>query len=145
MSNRIRIRKLEPDAYKIMYDFEEYLNQSSLTKSHIELIKIRASQLNGCAFCINMHTKEARENGESEQRIYLLDAWRDAPVFSEEERAILALTEEVTFIQNGVSDETYDNALKILGEKYLAQVIVAITVINAWNRLTVSTKLPPAI
>ncbi len=146
MSDRITIKKLEPEAYKIMYDFEDYLNKSLVTKTHKELIKIRASQINGCAFCINMHTRDARKAGETEQRIYLLNAWREAPVFSEEERAILALTEEVTLIQNGgVSDETYGNALRLLGEKYLAQVIMAITVINSWNRIAISTKLPPAL
>lgn len=145
MSERIRIRTLEPEAYKIMYEFEDYLNKSQVTKIHRELIKIRASQINGCAFCLNMHTKNAREAGETEQRIYLLDAWRDAQVFTEEEKAILALTEEVTLIRHGVSDETYENALKLLGEKYLAQVIMTITVINAWNRILVSTKVPPAL
>lgn len=144
MSDRIRIRDIEPDAYKIMYDFEEYLNQSLLTKTHKDLIKIRASQINGCAFCLNMHTQNARKAGETEQRIYLLNAWREAPFFSEEERAILALTEEVTLIQHGVSDETYEHAVNVLGKKYLAQVIMTITVINAWNRILVSTKVPPS-
>ena len=145
MRERIRIRKIEPDAYKIMYEFEDYLNQSKVTKTHKELIKIRASQINGCAFCLNMHTKNARVAGETEQRIYLLNAWRDTQIFSEEEKAILALTEEVTLIQHGVSDETYENALELLGEKYLAQVIMTITVINAWNRILVSTKVPPGL
>jgi alkylhydroperoxidase family enzyme len=92
-----------------------------------------------------MHTKDARKAGETEQRIYALTAWRETPFFSKEEQAILALTEEVTFISNRVSDETYTNAVRVLGEKYTAQVIMAIIAINAWNRIGVATNMAPAL
>ncbi|MGD8428435.1 MAG: carboxymuconolactone decarboxylase family protein [Balneolaceae bacterium] len=142
MSDRINIRKLTPDAYKIMYDFEKYLNHSLLDKKHLELIKIRASQINGCAFCLDKHTKDARKAGESERRLHVLSAWKETSLFTQKEQAVLSLTEEITEIRNGVSDKTYHKALQALGEEYLAQVIIAIIVINAWNRIGVSTQLP---
>src|SRR5688572_9448900 len=145
MESRIKMDQVEPEGYKVMFGFEKYLGTTSVTKTHKELIKIRASQINGCAFCIQMHTKDAREAGEREQRIYALSAWRETPFFTEEERAILALTEEVTLIHQRVSDATYHNAIEVLGEKYTAQVIMAIIVINAWNRIGVATQLIPAL
>jgi AhpD family alkylhydroperoxidase len=143
MKTRIHINKTEPEGYNAILGLEKFIENSSLTRTHKELIKIRASQINGCAFCIDMHTKEARNAGETEQRIYALNAWRDTPFFTEEERAILALTEEVTLISNHVKDETYEAAAKVLDEKYLAQVILAIITINAWNRIGISTNLMP--
>ena len=145
MSNRINIRKTEPAAYKAMLNLEDYLDTTSLQPLHKELIKIRASQLNGCAYCINMHTRDARKLGENEYRIYALTAWRESRFFSEEEEAILALTEEVTQISHGVSDATYTNAVRVLGEKQVAQVIMATAVINAWNRIGIATKLEPVL
>ncbi|MDB4924542.1 carboxymuconolactone decarboxylase family protein [Mucilaginibacter sp.] len=145
MKPRIVIPNLEPEAYKVMLGFDHYLNSTGLSKKHRELIKIRASQINGCAFCIDMHTKDARKAGETEQRIYALNAWRDTPFFTEEERAILALTEEVTLIQNHVSDKTYEAAAAILDEHYLAQVIMAIISINAWNRIGITTGMQPSL
>ncbi|MBB6112678.1 alkylhydroperoxidase AhpD family core domain-containing protein [Mucilaginibacter lappiensis] len=145
MKPRIVIPKLEPEAYKAMLGFDHYLNSTGLTKTHKELIKIRASQINGCAYCIDMHTKDARKAGETEQRIYALNAWRETPFFTEEERAILALTEEVTLIQNHVSDKTYEAAASILDEHYLAQVIIAIIAINAWNRIGIATGMQPGL
>lgn len=144
MKTRIKIDKVEPAGYKAILGLEKFIESTPLTKTHKDLIKIRASQINGCAFCIDMHTKEARKNGETEQRIYTLNAWRDTSFFSEEEQAILALTEEVTLISHHVSDETYAQAEKVLGETYLAQVILAIITINAWNRIGITTKLMPA-
>ena len=144
MASRIKIDKVEPAGYKAILALEKFIESTPLTRVHKELIKIRASQINGCAFCIDMHTKDARKNGETEQRIYALNAWRDTPFFSEEERAILALTEEVTLINNHVSDATYEQAAKVLDETYLAQVILAIITINAWNRIGISTQLMPA-
>jgi len=138
MKNRIDIIAEEPAAYQAMSALENYLKASDLTPIHKELIKIRASQINGCAFCINMHTKDARKAGETEQRIYLLNAWRETDLFSEEERAILALTEEVTLIQHHVSDETYQRAAELFDEKYLAQIIMAIVTINGWNRIAIT-------
>jgi AhpD family alkylhydroperoxidase len=143
MEKRISVKQTEPGAYKAMLALENYLKTSKLTNTHKELIKIRASQINGCAFCINMHAKEARNNGETEQRIYLLNAWRETDLFNEEEKALLALTEEVTLIQHGVSDETYQQAAKFFDENYLAQIIMAIVTINAWNRISIASRTPP--
>jgi len=143
MENRIKIDQIEPKGYKAIIGLEMFIESTPLKRVHKDLIKIRASQINGCAFCIDMHTKEARKAGETEQRIYALNAWRDAPFFSDDERAILALTEEVTLINNHVKDETYNKALETLGETYLAQVILAIITINAWNRIGITTQLIP--
>jgi len=144
MKTRINIATIEPAGYKAILGLEKFIEGTSLTKTHKDLIKIRSSQINGCAFCIDMHTKDARKAGEAEQRIYALNAWRDTPFFSEEEQAILALTEEVTLISNHVKDETYEQAAKVLDETYLAQVILAIITINVWNRIGITTNLMPA-
>jgi len=143
MTKRSKINEIEPKGYQAIIGLEKFIESSPLKRVHKDLIKIRASQINGCAFCINMHTKEARKAGETEQRIYALSVWRDTPFFSDDERAILALTEEVTLIANQVKDETYNTALEILGESYLAQVILAIITINAWNRIGITTQLVP--
>ena len=143
MSKRINILQLEPTFVKGMLGLEAYMGASGISKLHYELIKIRASQINGCAYCLNMHTKDARKLGESEQRINTLSAWRDTSFFSDEERAILALTEEVTLINNRVSDTTYNEAARLFDEHYLAKVIIAITIINAWNRVSVCTGMEP--
>lgn len=144
METRIKIDKVEPAGYQAVLGMEKFIESTNLTKTHKALIKIRASQINGCAFCIDMHTKEARKTGETEQRIYALNAWRDTPFFSEEERAILSLTEEVTLIHNHVKDETYAAAAAVLDEKYLADTIMAIITINVWNRIGITTQLVPA-
>jgi len=143
MKTRIKIDEIEPAGYRAVLGLEKFIESTPLTKKHKDLIKIRSSQINGCAFCIDMHTKDARKAGETEQRIYALNAWRDTKFFSEEERAILALTEEVTLISNHVTDETYEQAAKVLEETYLAQVILAIITINVWNRIGITTKLMP--
>ncbi|WDO14695.1 carboxymuconolactone decarboxylase family protein [Flavobacterium sp. WW92] len=142
METRVNILKTTPEAYKAMMALEKFIASTSLTPTHKELIKIRASQINGCAYCINMHTRDARKLGETEQRIYLLNAWRETKLYTEEEQAILALTEEVTWIQNHVSKETYDNARRLFDEEYLAAIIMMITTINAWNRIAISTEMP---
>jgi len=144
MQTRVKIDKIAPEGYKAVLGLEKFIESTPLTRTHKDLIKIRSSQINGCAFCINMHTLDARKAGETEQRIYALNAWRDTPFFSEEERAILALTEEVTLISNHVKDETYAQAAKVLDETYLAQVILAIITINIWNRIGITTNLIPA-
>ena len=144
MSKRINILQLEPDAYKAIMGLENYVANSGISKAHYELIKIRASQINGCAYCLDMHSRDARKGGETEQRIYVLNAWRDTSFFTEEEKAILALTEEVTLISHGgVSEQTYQQAASVLDEHYLAKVIMAATVINAWNRISISTRMEP--
>lgn len=145
MEERIQIDATEPDAFKAMNALEGYLQKSQLSKTHRELIKIRASQINGCAFCIDMHTKDALKQGETPQRVFLLNAWREADLFTDEERILLQLTEEVTLIhQEGVSDDTYQKALAVFGKNYLSQLIMAITTINAWNRIAISTHKPLA-
>lgn len=145
MSQRMKIGKVLPDAYKAMIAFDSYMEHTQLTPIQRELIKLRASQINGCAYCLDMHAKDARKYGETEQRLYTLSAWRETPFFTEEEQAILALTEEVTLIHQQVSDATYDKAITVLGEKRTADVIVAAIIINAWNRIGVSTHMQPAL
>nr|WKN38283.1 carboxymuconolactone decarboxylase family protein [Tunicatimonas sp. TK19036] len=145
MEKRIQIDAIEPAAFKAMYALEGYLQTSQLSRTHKELIKIRASQLNGCAFCIDMHTKDALKYGETPQRIFLLDAWRETDLFTDEERVLLQVTEEVTLIhQGGLSADTYQKALNAFGENYLSQIIMAITTINMWNRIAISTHKPIA-
>lgn len=142
METRVNILKTQPEAYKAMMGLEKYIASTALTSTHKELIKIRASQINGCAYCINMHTRDARKLGETEQRIYLLNSWRETNLYSEEERAILAMTEEITLIQkNHLSQETYDNVKKFFDDTYIASVIMMVTIINAWNRIAISTEL----
>lgn len=139
---RLDISKLEPNAYKAMYGIENYLLTTELSKSHKELIKIRASQINGCAFCLDMHTKDAIKLGETPQRIFLLNAWRETDLFSAEEKIILGLTEALTLIsKGGVSDELYTKAISTFGENYVAQLIMAAVAINGWNRIAISTNM----
>ncbi|HEY6901209.1 MAG TPA: carboxymuconolactone decarboxylase family protein [Puia sp.] len=146
MSKRIVIKELQPKAYEAMFGLEKYLGQTKIDVSLQDLIKVRVSQINKCAYCIDLHTKDARNHGESERRIYALDAWKGNPLFSETERAVLALAEEITHISvSGVSDETYEEAFQLLGEEKLAQVIMAIIVINAWNRIGISTHMMPVL
>ena len=142
MEPRISISDLEPHAIAAMRGLEKYLGSVGLNASLCELIKIRASQINGCAYCIQLHTEKARAQGETEQRIYALSAWRESPLFTEEERAVLSITDEVTLISDhGLSKEVYDKGLEFLGENGLAQCIVQIITINAWNRIALSTKM----
>jgi len=145
MSNRIKINQAEPEAYKAMLAFDHFVETSLLSQTHKNLIKIRGSQVNGCAYCVDMHTREARQAGESEQRIYALSVWRDTPFFDEQERAILALTEEVTLIANHVSDETYNSAAALFDKAYLAQIIMAVININGWNRIGIALAMQPAL
>jgi AhpD family alkylhydroperoxidase len=143
MSTRIKLEQVEPAAYTALYALSNYVNTTRLPSIQKELIKIRASQINGCAFCIDMHTRDARKAGETEQRIYALSAWRDTPFFTPEERALLALTEEVTLIGHHVSDATYDEAARHFDDQYLAQIIMTIVLINCWNRVAISTGMMP--
>ena len=142
MQTRVNILQTQPGAYKAMMGLEKYIASTSLSSTHKELIKIRASQINGCAYCINMHTKEARKKGETEQRIYLLNAWRETNLYTAEEQAILAMTEEVTLIQNKLSKATYEQAKSLFDERYIAEIIMMITTINAWNRIAIATTMP---
>jgi AhpD family alkylhydroperoxidase len=144
MEARININETEPKSYKAMYALEGYLAQSELSKTHKDLIKIRASQINGCAYCIDMHTKEALNHGETMQRIFLLDAWRETDLFTEQEKVLLSVTEEVTLIhKKGLTEETYQKAMQHFDQHYLTQVIMAVITINGWNRIAISTQLQP--
>src|SRR5438067_6871468 len=119
---RTNLLQTQPGAYKAMSALEAYINSTEITPIHKELIKLRASQINGCAYCLDMHSRDARKLGETEQRIYTLNAWRDTPFFDEKERAILALVEQVTLISTGgVSDEVYNKAVEVLGNNYVDQ------------------------
>jgi AhpD family alkylhydroperoxidase len=137
--------QVQPEAYKALYPLEQYINALQLPQLHQELIKIRASQINGCAYCVNLHTGEACRHGETEKRIFLLSVWREAfDVFTEEEQILLAMTEEITLIhQNGLSEALYQRAIILWGEARTAQVIMAIIAINAWNRIGVALKMNP--
>lgn len=142
MKARMNHRVANPEAYQTMLQLEKFVRESGLEPKWLELIKIRASQINGCAFCLDMHTKDARKLGETEQRIYLLNAWREADVYSEEERAILALTEAVTLIaERGVSEDVYAQVREHFEEKQIVSLIMAINVINSWNRLAITTGM----
>lgn len=139
-TKRFRIKNVAPDGYKAVLALENYICNSKLNPVYREMIKIRASQINGCAYCIDMHTKDARELGESERRIYALSAWRESPLFNEEERALLAATEEITNISvKGLSEETYGNLNKYFDQETIADIILINITINSWNRIAVST------
>ncbi|HEY1030227.1 MAG TPA: carboxymuconolactone decarboxylase family protein [Flavipsychrobacter sp.] len=146
MSNRINVAKAVPEAYKSLMSFSLLTQGMPITSTHKHLIKIRSSQINSCAFCINMHTVDARKDGETEQRIYLLNAWREVKgLYTDEERAVLAFTEEVTLInQHAVSDATYNELTKYFDEAYIGALLMAIVTINAWNRIAITTELQPA-
>lgn len=137
---RITIKDLEPNSLKAMLGLEQYIRSSQIPALLMELIKIRASQINGCAYCLDMHTQEAIKIGETQRRIFAISAWKESPLFTQEEKAVLQLTEEVTLIsENGVSDATYKAVLDFFGENVLAQIIMQIIIINSWNRIAVAT------
>jgi AhpD family alkylhydroperoxidase len=140
MEQRLNYPKLAPEPFKTMYGMGAYLVGCGLEKGLLELVKIRVSQINGCAFCLDMHTKDARAGGETEQRIYLLNAWREAPFYTERERAALAWAEAVTQISAGVSDAVYTEACQQFSEKELVDLNWAVVTINAWNRIAISSR-----
>lgn len=140
MEERLNIGNLEPQAYHVLLEMEKYLNRCGLNKTQRELIKIRASQINHCAYCIDMHTSEALKKGETQRRIFALSAWTESPLFDEKERVLLAMTEEITLIsQSGLTERTYNKALKYFSENEIAQIILQIGQINFWNRIAVSS------
>ena len=141
MSNRLEFGTVEPTALSAMMQLENYLHHSNLDRTLLELIKIRASQINRCAFCIDMHTKDARRSGETEQRIYALNAWAETPFFTPQERAALALTEAVTLInQDGVPDHIYQEVDRYFTPEQITQLLMAIVTINGWNRISITTQ-----
>jgi AhpD family alkylhydroperoxidase len=144
-SERITISKaLSSDAYKAIYALEHYIQKSSLEHSLLHLIKTRASMLNGCAYCLDMHTKDARAAGESEQRLYGLAAWKETPYYSERERAALLWTDAVTLVsETHVPDEVYEQVRTHFNEQELIDLTLAVIAINSWNRLAISMRVTP--
>lgn len=143
MERRLNVSKVAPGAYDAMRGLEKFIAQSGLDRKLYELIKMRASQINGCAYCINMHSRDAMKLGETPQRLFLLDAWRETDLYTEKERAVLALTESMTLIsQDQVPDEIYNDAAKQLSESELAAVIMAVVAINGWNRIAITARSP---
>ncbi|MCL5067726.1 MAG: carboxymuconolactone decarboxylase family protein [Thaumarchaeota archaeon] len=140
---RIDYEKVAPEAYAALDKLQQYVNGTTLDKKFLELLKARASQLNGCAFCIGYHSKRAREMGESDQRVDMLNAWKRSSLYSPKEKAALAWTEEVTLIsENHVPDEVYEEARKHFSERELVDLTYAIIAINAWNRISTSMRDP---
>jgi len=141
---RIDGARVAPGGYKAMLGLEAYLHECGLEIPLLHLIKLRASQINGCAYCIDMHWKDARSVGDSEQRLYSLDAWRESPYYSERERAALAWTEAVTLITDGhAPDQVYEEVRRHFSEKELADLTLAVATINAWNRLAIASRTEP--
>jgi AhpD family alkylhydroperoxidase len=144
MQPRIDYRKFAPEALKAMLALESYLAHSSLDHNFIHLLKLRASQINGCAYCIDMHWKDARAGGETEQRLYGLDAWRESPYYTDRERAALAWTEAITLISSThAPDEEFAELQKHFSEQEIVDLIYVISTINAWNRIAIATRAVP--
>lgn len=144
MPERLKYGKAFPEGIHALLNLGKVITSSGLEAPLLELVKTRASQLNGCAYCIDMHTKDARAAGESEQRLYALSAWRETPFFTSRERAALAWTEAVTNIQQGhVPDEVYEEARREFDEAQLVRLTLAITQINAWNRIAIAFRAEP--
>ncbi len=144
MSPRLEFGKAAPGAVHAMSALEHYMRECGLERSLLELVKLRASQINGCAYCIDMHTKDARAAGETEQRLYLLNAWRETAFYTERERAALAWTEAVTLISaSHVPDDVYEEAQRHFHDAELVNLTLAIIAINGWNRLAISFRSVP--
>lgn len=144
MKERLNYATAFPEGLSAVLNLERTIRSSGLEPSLLELVKIRASQLNGCAYCLDMHTKDARARGETEQRIYTLSAWRETPFFSPRERAALAWTEALTNIQQGhAPDDVYEEARREFDEAELVKLTLAITQINAWNRIAIGFRVEP--
>jgi AhpD family alkylhydroperoxidase len=144
MQARLNARTVAPEAYKAMSALESYVDGCGLERPLLELIKLRASQINGCAYCIDMHTKDARAAGETEQRLYELNAWRETPFYSDRERAALAWTEAVTLVsESHVPDDLYEEARRHFTEEELVNLTLAVVAINGWNRLAISFRAVP--
>lgn len=143
MEKRIQLDRIDPAAFKAVLGLESYLANSGLNPRHKHLVKIRASLINGCAYCIDMHTREALKDGEDPRRLHLISAWRETDRFSDEEKVLFALTEETTLIhKKGLTSKTYADALTYFGEAGVAQILMAVVAINAWNRIAIATHKP---
>jgi len=144
MQPRIDYGKYAPEAWKAMLELEKYIAGSSLDRRLIHLLKMRASQINGCAYCLDMHSIDARAVGETEQRLYVLDAWRETPFFSDRERAALEWVEAVTLVsQTHVPDEIYEEVKKHFSEKEIVDLTIVAATINMWNRIAISSRAVP--
>ncbi|GAA4323554.1 carboxymuconolactone decarboxylase family protein [Mucilaginibacter gynuensis] len=145
MSNRINLKQIQPKAYKAFTGLHTYIQQTAMHPVQKVLIGLRVSQINECSLCFELHVKQAKEFGLTDLQIYAVSAWRQGDVFTETEKSILALAEEMTYIYNGVNEDTYARAAALLGEVGLAEVMVTIVTINSWNRLAISTKQLPIL
>ena len=144
MKSRLNYAEVAPNAMKGMIELEKYVHESGLERALYELVKTRASQINRCAYCLDMHTKDAREAGETEQRLYGLSAWQESPFYTEKERAALEWTEVITQIsENDVSDSLYEATRKHFNEEEMLALTMAIIAINGWNRLAISFRSTP--
>ena len=147
MKQRINFGKVQPGAYDAMEALDAFVEHSSISKEYRELIKIRASQINGCSYCTDTHSHDALKLNMSLQKVLLVSAWREAAnVFNEEEKLLFKITEEVTLIsRHGLSNETYTKAITVFGEQLTVEIIMAVITINAWNRIGVASQLHPPI
>ena len=147
MSKRINFNEVQPNAYEAMEALDKFVDETSIDKLSREIMKIRASQINGCAYCVDSHSHDAMKLGASMQKVLLISAWREARnIFSDEERLLLRMTEEITLIhQHGLSEETYQKAIEVFGEEKTAQIIMAVITINAWNRIGVGLNMHPEL
>lgn len=144
MAQRLKPFEIAPDGYRAMRGLQAYVSECGLEHSLLELVEIRASQLNGCAFCLAMHVRSARQHGESDERLHLLNAWRESPIYTARERAALAWAEAVTKLTDGhVPDDVYEAARRAFSEKELVDLTFAIVVINGWNRIMIGFQVPP--
>ena len=143
MKTRLNYARVAPGVYEAMDALDQYLAKCGLEESLLHLVRLRASQINGCAYCIDMHWKDLRALGDNEQRLYGLDAWRESPYYTDRERAALAWTEAVTLLGDRVPDSVHDEARAVLSEKDLCDLTLAAAAINAWNRLSIAARLVP--
>ena len=144
MKSRIDVMKVSPRAVQAVLGLQKYVNETGLERSLLELVKMRASQINGCAYCLDMHSKDARAAGETEQRLYLLNAWREAPFYTDRERAALEWTESLTLVsETHVPDEVYQKAREHFSEAELVDLAIAVVAINTWNRLSIAFRAEP--
>ena len=145
LNTRLRYAEVAPGVYRAMDALDQYLQRCSVEEALLHLIRLRASQLNGCAYCLDMHWKDLRSQGEGEPRLYSLDAWRESPLYNDRERAALAWTEAVTLISGShVPDAVYEQVRPHFSETELADLTLAVAAINAWNRLSIAARLVPA-
>ena len=146
MEERLKYARVAPNGYRAMAGLQKYVDDCGLEPLLLELVKMRASQINGCAYCLDMHSKDARALGESEQRLYLLNAWREAPFYTDRERAALLWTEELTLISQGhASDAIYEEVHQHFTEEELVNLSLAIVAINGWNRLAIGFRSQPGV